>query len=66
MMPFCSHNHCNRVSAVKLGQIEVPNNAAKTDINPRGVYPQTVYVCDRHYERIVKLLGMGHLLKEDN
>lgn len=66
MMPLCRHNYCRRVSTKTLGRIDVPNNAAKTDDNPNGMWPETVYVCDRHYERILRLLGFGSKLKEES
>ena len=52
MMPTCPIKRCKNVAEKNLGKINTPNKDM-----PSGVWDETVYLCDKHYIKILKLLG---------
>ena len=57
MMPYCQHKRCKRVADKYLGTMSVPDSAAKTGVNPFGIHDNTLYVCNKHYAKMLKLMG---------
>lgn len=53
MMPYCQYGRCKHVSDKKLGS--VITGAADGYGNE---WPEVVYVCEKHYKKVLKLLNL--------
>ena len=53
MMPYCSYRRCKHVATRSIGKINQPDSDM-----PSGVWEQVTYVCDKHYAKLLKLLGV--------
>lgn len=56
MMPDCSVKRCKRVSDKKLGVIDT---GKKYLDNSDRTWEETVYVCEKHYIKLLKKLGFS-------
>lgn len=56
MMPYCQVKRCKRVSDRKLGTIDTGKKYLK---NSERTWEETVYVCNKHYARLLKKLGFN-------
>lgn len=54
MMPYCPVKRCHRVADRKLGVIDTGKKyLPKSD----RTWEETVYVCNKHYAKLLKKLG---------
>ncbi len=53
MMPYCSYRRCKHVADRSIGNINVPDADMQN-----GIWEQDTYVCDKHYVKLLKLLGV--------
>lgn len=56
MMPNCSYKRCNKVANKKLGVIDTDE---KYLANRDDTWTETVYVCEKHYKKILNKLGFA-------
>lgn len=54
MMPYCSVKRCKRVADRKLGTIDTGEKYLK---NSDRTWEEVVYVCDKHYKKMLVKLG---------
>jgi len=52
-MPYCRYRRCKRVATREIGTINYPS-----DDMPSGIWDEVTYVCDKHYVKLLKLLGV--------
>lgn len=56
MMPTCAYRRCRRVADKKIGTIDT---GKKYLPNSDRTWEEVVYVCEKHYSKLLKLLGFG-------
>jgi len=54
MMPYCSVKRCRKVADKKLGVIDTGEKYLE---NREDTWTETVYVCEKHYIKLLKKLG---------
>ena len=53
MMPYCEHRRCKRVAEIRLGD----RIATGGDYDSKNRWEQVVWLCPKHYKKIMLLLG---------
>lgn len=56
MMPYCSVKRCKKVADKKLGVIDTGQKYLK---NSDKTWEETVYVCGKHYRKLLSKLGFN-------
>lgn len=60
MMPHCTVKGCREVAQINFGSVYVPDEDTPEGAMP---HPEVMYVCKKHFIKLVKYLGYGHRLE---